>query len=197
MSPNLDQEKTGQPAEPIGVAIQSAEILSICSDGRKPPYALTENQGLTVTQLRQHNLWQKQADVEAPCYQINFRGLAAYRNITNNDKHVIRMMINHSKNDMFYNHPWPYGVPLLRRMMPVWIQDSDSTLWFGGIDRVKPQHRVGFEDLAAGPLNAGHTKRKDLTAASTAAPHKEEAEVRFELSLSVSRRTIMFLISIC
>jgi hypothetical protein len=75
MSPNLDQDKTGQPAEPIGVAIQSAKMLSIFSDGCKPPYVaavhcyvLTENQGLTVTQLRQHNLWQKQVDVEAPHY---------------------------------------------------------------------------------------------------------------------------------
>jgi hypothetical protein len=185
MSANLDQDKTGQSTDPISVSIQSAEMLSIFSDGRKPPYiaavhcyALTENQGLTVTQPSQNNLRQKKIDVEAPRYQINFRGLAAYRNITDDVENVIQMMINHLKTALFDNHPRPYGVPLLRRMLPVLTQDSDSTLWFGGIDNSESQHNAGSEDLAAGPSNAGRAKRKDLPAGpSTAALAKKKPKL--------------------
>ena len=63
ISVNLDQDKTSKSANPLDVAIQSAEDLSIFSHGNKLPYftavhcyALTENEGITVTQPSSHNL---------------------------------------------------------------------------------------------------------------------------------------------
>jgi hypothetical protein len=90
ISVNLDQDKTGQSVNPVNVATQSAEDLSIFSHGNKLPYiaavhcyALTANQGITVTEPNSHDLRNQMEDEEAPRYQIDFRGLSAYGNITN------------------------------------------------------------------------------------------------------------------
>jgi hypothetical protein len=142
ISVNLDQDKTGQAMNPINVAIQSAESLSIFSHGNKLPYiaavhcyALTENQGIAVTMPSSHELRNQKEDNEAPRYQINFRGLSAYGNITDAVRNEIRTMINQSKNAVFNFHSRDYGVSSLRRMLPVLTKDPASTEWFGGFDQ--------------------------------------------------------------
>ena len=146
ISVNLDQDKTGQTVSPTNVAIQSAESLSIFSNGKKLPYiaavhcyALTaegEDPGIRVAKPSSHDLRNQDNDMEAPRYQIDFRGLKAYGNITDEVKIAIQGMINQSKNAVFIHHPRPYGVPSLRRMLPVLTEDTDSTEWFGGIYQV-------------------------------------------------------------
>jgi hypothetical protein len=142
ISVNLDQDKTGQSVNPVNVAIQSAEDLSIFSSGNKLPYiaavhcyALTTNQGIAVTEPNPHDLRNQMQDEEAPRYQIDFRGLSAYRNITDPVRTSIRAMINHSKNALFTNHPRPYGIRSLKRMLPVLTGDPAATEWFGGFEK--------------------------------------------------------------
>jgi hypothetical protein len=117
ISVNLDQDKTGQSVNPAHVAIQSAEDLRIFSHGSKLPYiaavhlyALTEDEGISVTEPISHDLRNKEHDEEAPRYQIDFRGLSAYGNITDEIRAAIRTMIDRSKNAVFENHPREYGV---------------------------------------------------------------------------------------
>jgi len=144
ISVNLDQDKTGQSVNPTNVAIQSAESLSIFSHGNELPYiaavhcyALTDNQGISVAMRNSHDLRNKISDEEAPRYEINFRGLSAYGNITDAVRTAIRRMINRSKNAMFENHSRKYGVPFLRQMLPVLTKDETSTGWFGGFEQAK------------------------------------------------------------
>jgi hypothetical protein len=143
ISVNLDQDKTGQSVNPVNVAIQSAEDLSIFSHGNKLPYiaavhcyALTAKQGITVTQSNPHDLRNQMEveDEEAPRYQIDFRGLSAYGNITNSVRTSIRAMINHSKNAVFKDHTRKFGICALQRMLPVLTGDPAPTEWFGGFD---------------------------------------------------------------
>jgi len=146
ISVNFDQDKTGQTVNPTVVSIQSAERLSFFSHGNKLPYiaavhcyALTENEGITVGVQNSHDLRNQTDDEEAPRYQIDFRGLGAYRNIS--DSEVLRTsigrMIGHSINAVFNNHSREYGVPTLRRMLPLLTKDPASTEWFGGFEEVK------------------------------------------------------------
>jgi hypothetical protein len=72
------------------------------------------------------------------------------------------MMINRSKNAVFYNHAWKYGVPLLRQMLPVLAGYSDSSARFGGIGNADAWSAKS--NLIASPSSAGPTKRKDATA---------------------------------
>jgi hypothetical protein len=140
MSANLDQDKTGQATDPCIVGVQSVETLRIFSPGNKLPYiaavhcyALTTDEGLTVAMPPTYDLRHPEKDEEAPRYQIDFRGLAAYRTINHANKITIRRMIDNAKNAVFYQHPQQYGVPLLRRMLPVLTGDPDSVAWCGGI----------------------------------------------------------------
>ena len=142
ISVNLDQDKTSQSVNPVNVAIQSVESLSIFSHGNKLPYiaavhcyALTKNQGITVGPggPDQRNLRGKKKDQEAPRYQIDFRGLDAYGIITEDVRAAIRRMIDRSKNAVFINHPRKYAISSLRRMLPVLTGDKESTEWFGGL----------------------------------------------------------------
>ena len=142
ISVNLDQDKTGQSVNPRNVAIQSAKDLSIFSHGNKLPYiaavhcyALTENEGIIVTKPSPYTLRNKGVDEEAPRYQIDFRGLSAYRNITDTVRLLIQGMIDHSKNAVFKKHSQGYGIPSLRHMLPVLTEDPASTEWFGGVDQ--------------------------------------------------------------
>lgn len=136
MSANLDQDKTGRSVDPVCVPTQSAETLGIFSHGNMLPYiaavhcyALTNNEGIVVTQPTSHDLRPKERDEEAPRYQIDFRGLKAYGSITNRAKTIIRVMIDHSKNSVFENHSRKYGLPLLRRMLPVFTDHPSATEW--------------------------------------------------------------------
>ena len=139
ISVHLDQDKTGQNVNPNTVAMQSAESLpTLFSDGNNLPYivavhcyALTKKQGIFVTMPNPYPHRDKIDGFEAPRYQINFRGLSAYGNITEGVKTSIRRMINQSKNVVFSYHPREYGVPLLRRMLPVLTNDLESMEWFG------------------------------------------------------------------
>jgi hypothetical protein len=140
VSVNLDQDKTGQSVNPNSVAVQSAEDLSIFSHGNRLPYiaavhcyALADNQGIFVTKSSSgYGLRYKKKDMEAPRYQIDFRGLDAYRNITDGVRKAIPAMINRSKNAVFSNHSRKYGIAGVRRMLPVLTDDLASTEWFGG-----------------------------------------------------------------
>lgn len=105
MSVNLDKDETSQSMDPAYVAIQSADSLDIFSQGNKLPYiaavhcyALTENQGITVAEP---NLGRETYDDEAPRHQIDFRGLSAYRNMTDGVSAAIRRMMKWPKNALF------------------------------------------------------------------------------------------------
>ena len=128
--------------KPVNVAIQSAEVLSIFSPGNRLPYisavhcyALTENQCISVTRPVKRHARYRTADEEAPRYQIDFRGLASYANITDGQKATIRGVINRSKNAVFEKHSRKYGVPSLQRMLPLLGKDPASTEWFGGCEQ--------------------------------------------------------------
>lgn len=136
ISVNLDQDKTGQ-VNPINVAIQSVEALSIFSHGNELPYiaavhcyALTGNEGIIVTKPSEKNVRYKTENMEAPRYQIDFHGLKAYNNITEGVKNEIRGMINGSKNAVFVKHPRKYGVAAVMQMLPVLTENPASVQWF-------------------------------------------------------------------
>jgi hypothetical protein len=140
MSVALDQDKAGQSLLPDNVGIQSAEALGIFSQGKPRPYiaavhcyALTQDEGITATSSTSYNLPHPKRDQEAPRYQINFTGLAAYRIMTEAIEVAVRRMIDSSKNALFLQHPRKYGVPLVRQMLPVLYTDADSTAWCGGL----------------------------------------------------------------
>jgi hypothetical protein len=100
-------------------------------------YALTKDEGVTVTTANRRsprNIVTN--DEEAPRYQIDFRGLVAYRNLDVPTKAIIRSMIDNSKNGLFNQYPRQYGVPYLRRML-VLTADQDSVAWFGGFGNKK------------------------------------------------------------
>jgi len=127
---------------PVDVAIQSAKALSIFSGGNRLPYisavhcyALTENQGFSIANPLEHFPRNKRADQVAPRYQIDFLGLASYANITDGQKATIRGAINRSKNAVFEKHPRKFGVPSLRRMLPLSGKDLASAEWFGGYEQ--------------------------------------------------------------
>jgi hypothetical protein len=137
----LDQDKAGQLALPQDVRVQSAEILGLFSPGNKLPYiasvhcyALLEDEGIDLTTPPPHDLKERSEDEEAPCYRIDFRGLSAYRNMTESIKTAIRRMIYGTKNALFNGHSRAYGLPLLRQMLPVLQGDPDTTAWFGGLE---------------------------------------------------------------
>jgi len=116
VSVTLDQDKTGQSMNPCNVAIQSSEDLSLFSHTKNLSYitvvncyALTENQGITVMQPSQHDFRRPSRDEEAPHYQIDFRGLSAYRNMTDEIRIAIRVMINRSHNAVFDHHSQIWG----------------------------------------------------------------------------------------
>ena len=141
ISVNLDKDETGQALNPANATIQSVESFSIFSDGKKLPYiaavhcyALTEDQGISTVSMPSSHFQSPIQDEEAPRYQIDFRGLSAYGNITDADRIAIRRMIDESNNALFNHHSRDYGVPSLRQMLPVFTKDPESTEWFRGLD---------------------------------------------------------------
>ena len=111
MSANLEQDRIGQLITPDNTAIQSAEALSIFLPGKRLPYisvihcyALMENQGIVIREPSSPDFELEDddqltdEDLEvAPRYQFGFRGLSAYRNITDLDRAMIRKMISRTK----------------------------------------------------------------------------------------------------
>jgi len=147
ISANLDQDRTGESVSPPTVSTQSAERLAIFPQGTKFPYiaavhcyALTDHQGISVSKLspRTKKLSSKSVDLEAPRYQIGFRGLSAYANIADAEKAIIRGMISRSKNAVFANHSRDYGVASVRRMLPLLTRHPASTGWFEQSNQAGP-----------------------------------------------------------
>jgi hypothetical protein len=141
MSVDLNQDKKGQTTKPDNAGTQRAEDLNVFQHGNKLPYiaavhcyALTDDEGIFATQTPVHNL--RGGDGEAPRYQIDFRGLAAYRGLTETNKDAIRSMINGSKNHLFKKHPRQYALDSLHQMLPALDGEPASTAWFGGFDGV-------------------------------------------------------------
>ena len=134
---------------------------------------LTQNQGTTVTKPIQCSFRGKDDDEEAPRYQIDIRGLDAYRNLTDRVKNVIRVMINRSKNAIFLNHSRPHTIPLVRQMLPVLTDDLASTKWFGGFTNAYAWS--ASQALIANHPTAGPKKRKATP--STEGPSQKRQKV--------------------
>ena len=185
ISVNLNQDKTGQSADPRYVGIQSAEKLSVFSHGFRLPYiaavhcyGLTENQGITVTTPIGRDFRGKSTDEEAPRYQIDIRGLDVYKDISDTVKNVIRMMINRSKNAIFINHSRQYNVPLLRRMLPVLTQDLASTEWFGGFSNADTWS--ASQTPIANPPTAGPKKRIGMSSTEGPSEKKQKVDLKWK-----------------
>jgi len=111
-SMELAQDKTSPAEDPATTAVQSAEILNIFTKGQKLPYiatvhcyGITTREGVVAPRLPQKGLRDNEEDEAAPRYQIDFRGLSAYRGLTEPMKIDIHRMIDGSKNALFNNHP--------------------------------------------------------------------------------------------
>jgi hypothetical protein len=152
ISLELNQDKTGHSMNPSTVAVQSAEALDLFSGEHRLPYiaavhcyALTTDEGIFVTTPRTHappTRAHTGVDQEAPRYQIDFRGLAAYRKVTEGMAADIRRLIDRSKNELFIHHPRDYGQRLLRQMLPVHDGHADSKVWFSGERRAETAGRT-------------------------------------------------------
>jgi hypothetical protein len=105
-------------------------------------YALTKNEGICVATPRVKTLRHPSSNEEAPRYQIDLRGLASYRNLTEPMKTDIRRMIDASKNQLFKHHPRDYGLQVLKQMLPVLIGDPGATAWFGGLSMEKGSSKI-------------------------------------------------------
>jgi hypothetical protein len=127
MSANLNQDMTGQTADLRNVGVQSAEKLIFSHDIAAVRWYALE---LDESTPRTRDLSHPENNEETPRYEIDFRGLGAYR-ITDEVKVVIRKMLD-SKNALFNQHSRRYAVPSLRRMLSV-LTDPDATAWFCGI----------------------------------------------------------------
>lgn len=178
ISVNLDQDKTSQSVSPPNVSIQSAEHLSIFPDGTKLPYiaavhcyALTDSDmgikpepGPSERLQQTRKLRSSLGNSEAPRYQINFYGLNAYDGIAEEERAIIRRMIDRSKDALFANHPREYGVPSVRQMLPLLSRDPDAMKWIAGSN----------QDTASGRVNPGTSLKRALpataTSSSTAVP---------------------------
>ena len=146
MSMILEQDKVGESVDPASIGIPSAEALDVFLRGEPRPYiatvhcyALTTDEGIKVTDPHSHDVCHQTRDINAPRYQIDFRGLAPYRDLTETIKNDIRSMIDGSKNMLFNHHPRQYGLGLLRQMQPMLAGDSDATAWFGGPSKLHAQ----------------------------------------------------------
>jgi hypothetical protein len=85
----LEQDKSGQLPVPPHIEVQSIETAGLFSPGKKLPYistvhcyALRKDEGITVTTRPSRHTRKGSVDIEAPCYQINFQCISAYRNVT-------------------------------------------------------------------------------------------------------------------
>ncbi|KAM6495131.1 hypothetical protein JOM56_009754 [Amanita muscaria] len=145
----LEQDKTSHTANPYTIDIQSAEALGLFSQGNKPPYiaavhcyALTSDEGIRVPTASPYHLRRPDEDEEAPRYQIDFLGLAAYREVTRQMKTDIQSMIDGSKDALSNGHPREYGLPTLGQMLPLLNGGLDATVWVGNFRRGKVSSQV-------------------------------------------------------
>ena len=142
MSVVLDQDKTGQSENPTVVKAQSAETLELFSGDKTflpyidavHCYALTTNQGITVTTPSPRAVRFQQENLEAPRYRIDICGLDVYRGISRGLADNIRAMIDGTKDALFKHHPRQNAVPLLRQMQPLLNSQKEATAWFGSFD---------------------------------------------------------------
>ena len=160
MSVDLNQDKTGQTTKLHNASTQCADDLKVFQHGNKLPYiaavhcyALTDGEGIFATQATEHDLRGARGDGEAPRYQIDFRGLAAYRGLTETTKDAIRSMINISKNYLFQKHPRTYSLDSLRQMLPVLNCEPASTAWFRGIEG-KAEEKAAVAPVSTGAAAA-------------------------------------------
>jgi hypothetical protein len=122
----LEQDKTSSTEDLATVAIQSAELLGVFTQGQKLPYiaavhcyGVTENEGVVAYGHIPKRLRSPDEDEAAPRYQIDFRGLAAYRALDEVMKSDIRRMIDGSKNALFNHHSRPECLDMVRQMLPL------------------------------------------------------------------------------
>ena len=134
-------------------------------------YALTKDEGITVPKLssQTEKLRAQKINLEAPRYQIDFRGLSAYSIITDADKSIIRGMVNRSKKGVFATHSRKYGISAVQRMLPVLASDGASAEWYEGNN---PTPTAG--PLPSGQEQALSRSAKRLRSASfeIATPHQ-------------------------
>lgn len=171
VSMEFDQDKTGHSENPRTVPAQSAEALGFFSGENRLPYiaavhcyGMTKDQGLTVTTPSAYDFRGSKVDKEAPRYQIDFSGLTAYRKVTTEMAKDIRRLIDRSKNELFVNHPRPYGQHILRQMLPVHDGNPDSQVWYSGL-RKRGRADGGGKRVAASQRNGAgpSTKRRRKT----------------------------------
>jgi hypothetical protein len=138
-------------------------------------YALTDRQGISVFKPspQTEKLRSKSEDLEAPRYQIDFRGLSAYASIADADKAIIRGMINRSKNAIFDNHSRAYGVASVRRMLPLLTQDPASTQWF---ERSNQATAGPLAIPSSGPVSSSPVKRPAGSSHADSIPNKKSRE---------------------
>jgi hypothetical protein len=182
MSVDLNQDKTGQTTKPDNAGTQSAEDLKTFSRGNKLPYiaavhcyALTSNEGIFATQAHSHNVrGENVQDREAPRYQIDFRGLAAYRNLTEATKDAIRSMINGSKNYLFNNHSREYALHLVHQMMPVLSSEPAATAWFDGSEGGETEGKAVVMPVSTGAAAAAAKHNPSPQKASSASTPSQQ-----------------------
>jgi hypothetical protein len=92
-------------------------------------YGVTTDERV-VAYSRTCDLRAKTEDEAAPRYQIDFRGLSAYRGLTDPMKRDIRSIIDGSKNALFNNHPRKDGLDFVRQMLPLLNAHPSAMAWF-------------------------------------------------------------------
>jgi hypothetical protein len=113
---------------------------------------------------------------EAPRYQIDFRGLAAYRNLTETTKDAIRSMINGSKNYLFNNHTRDYSLHLVHQMMPVLSGEPASTAWFHGFEGGGTEGKAAVMPVPTGAAAKDNPSPKKASSASTHPQHQNAGQ---------------------
>jgi hypothetical protein len=157
MSIALHQDKTGKNVIPTRVEIQDVQHLNLFMPDKKLPYiaavhcyALIKDEGITVgdtvgdTNRSTRQQW-KQRDEAPPRYQINFRGLAAYRDIADSGiagvSGRIRVAIDNIQNSMFTRHARQSTLEGVRLMLPMLNEENDANAWYDDDDL------LGFHSL--------------------------------------------------
>jgi hypothetical protein len=140
MSWNLDQDKTSPSITPAHVAVQSAESLNLFLPGHKTTlpyisavhcYALKHDIGLSARTPTDKTYHHQEENQQAPRYQIDFLGLAAYQHLESGVKDKILAVINGSQQYLFSAHPRQDEVPALHQLQPYLDEDPATTKWFG------------------------------------------------------------------
>jgi hypothetical protein len=140
MSMALEQDKTGQNENPMNAGSQNAEILGLFTKRQKLPYiatvhcyALTKDEGVVAFKINRTEVRWKSVDNATPRYQIDFRGLSAYRGLSGTMPSTIRTMIDNTKNAIFKNHPRQKTIDGVRMMLPLLNEHPFATAWINGL----------------------------------------------------------------